>query len=95
MVFFLLLGLLDALVAALMLATHFGLLQEWRIVLIAASYLIGKGIILRGSLLSYIDIATGIYFILIMLGVHTFLVYVFAIFLCYKFLTSLLMRGWG
>jgi hypothetical protein len=95
MVFFLFLGLLDALVAALMLATHFGLLQEWRIVFMGAAYLIGKGFLLRGSFLSVMDILAGIYFILIMLGVKTFLVYVFAIFLCYKFITSLLMRGWG
>ncbi|MBN2459920.1 hypothetical protein JXB28_06570 [Candidatus Woesearchaeota archaeon] len=95
MVFFLFLGLLDSLVAALMLATHFGLLQEWRIAFMGAAYLIGKAILLRGSFLSYLDIAAGIYFILIMLGVHTFLVYVFALLLCYKFITSLLMRGWG
>jgi len=95
MVFFLSLGFLDLLVAALMLATHLGFLNEWKIAMMVAAYLIGKGLMLRGSFLSVIDILAGIYFILLMLGVRTFLVYVFAIFLCYKFVTSLIMRGWG
>ncbi|HJX05241.1 MAG TPA: hypothetical protein VJ461_00865 [Candidatus Nanoarchaeia archaeon] len=95
MVFFLLLGFMDMLVAALMLATHFGFLNEWKIAIMSAVYLIGKGLMLRGSVLSSVDIAAGVYFILMMLGLRTFLVYVFAIFLCYKFVTSLIMRGWG
>jgi len=93
MVFFILLGFLDVLVAALMLATHLGAMHEWRIAIMGAAYLIGKGVIMRGSFLSILDIIIGIYFILIMLGVRTFLVYIFALVLVYKFVTSLIMRG--
>ena len=93
MVMFLLLGFVDIVVGALMLATHLGFLHEWRFAVMASVYLIGKGIVLRGSFLSVLDILAGIYFILIMLGVRTFLVYVFLIIMIYKFVTSLIMRG--
>lgn len=93
MVFFLLLGLLDVVVGVLMLATHLNILFEWRAALIGASYLIGKGLLMRGSFLSVLDVFAGIYFILIMLGARTFLVYFFLIIFCYKFITSLIMRG--
>jgi hypothetical protein len=59
----------------------------------AAVYLAGKGIIMSGSFLSILDKIIGIYFILIMLGVRTILVYAFALVLMYKFITSLIMRG--
>ena len=95
MVMFLLLGFVDVVVGALMLATHLGFLYEWRLAVIAVAYLVGKSIILRGSFLSIIDILAAIYFILIMLGVRTFLVYVFLIIMIYKFVTSLIMRGQG
>jgi len=93
MVMFLLLGFIDVVVGALMLSTHLGLLHDWRLTIISATYLIGKGIVLRGSFLSILDILIGIYFILVMLGVRTFLVYVFIIILIYKFVISLMMRG--
>jgi hypothetical protein len=76
-----------------MLATHFGLLYEWRITFLSVAYLIGKGLVFRESFLSLLDILAGIYFILIMLGVRTFLVYAFALVLAYKLVTSLIMRG--
>lgn len=93
MIMFILLGLLDTIVAALMIATHLNILHEWRIAIMGAAYLVGKGILMKGSFLSILDIVIGIYFILIMLGVRTFLVYVFALVLVYKFVTSLIMRG--
>jgi hypothetical protein len=93
MIMFILLGLLDTLVAALMIATHLNILHEWRIAIMAAAYLIGKGIIMPGSFLSMLDISAGVYFILIMLGLRTILVYAFAIIMIYKFVTSLIMRG--
>lgn len=93
MVMFLILGFIDVIVGALMLVTHLGFLHEWRLAVMATAYLIGKGVIFRKSFLSIIDILAGIYFILIMLGVRTFLVYVFVIIMIYKFVTSLMMRG--
>jgi len=93
MIFFLILGFIDTLIGALMLATHFGFLHEWRIAIMSFIYLTGKGFILRGSFLSLLDILAGIYFILIMLGVRTILVYAFALVLAYKLVASLIMRG--
>ena len=93
MIMFIVLGLLDTIVAALMIATHLNILNEWRIAIMAAVYLVGKGIMMSGSFLSVLDIIIGIYFILIMLGVRTLLVYAFALILVYKFVTSLIMRG--
>ena len=92
---FLILGFVDLIVGVLMLATHLGLFHEWRIAIAGAAYLIAKGIILPRSILSILDILAGIYFILIMIGVRTFLVYAFALVLAYKFITSLIMRGMG
>jgi len=93
MVMFILLGFIDVIVGALMLATHLGLLHEWRIAFMGAIYLIAKAIALRKSFLSVLDILAGIYFILMMLGVRTFLVYVFLLIMIYKFVVSLMMRG--
>jgi predicted membrane protein len=93
MIMFLILGFIDVIVGALMITTHLGLLHEWRIAIMGAAYLIGKGAVLHGSFLSILDIIAGIYFILIMLGVRTVLVYVFALVFVYKFITSLIMRG--
>lgn len=95
MVMFILLGFIDVVIGTFMLTTHMGFLNEWKLAAMGAAYLIGKGIVLRGSFLSMIDILAGVYFILIMLGVRTFLVYVFLIIMIYKFVTSLMMRGQG
>jgi hypothetical protein len=94
MVFFILLGLMDVVFAGMMLGTHLGWLHlSWRFAAMGAAYWIGKGVFLRGSFLSILDIAAGIYFILVMLGVRTWLVYVFLIIMIYKFVTSLILRG--
>jgi hypothetical protein len=95
MFMFIFLGLVDVVVGGLMLATHWELLHLWRVAIMGAAYLIGKGLVFRGSVLSYLDILAGVYFILIMLGVKTILVYVFALIFAYKFMTSLIMRGMG
>jgi len=95
MVMFLLLGFIDVVIGALMLATHLGFLHDWKLTIMGVAYLVGKGVLLRGSFLSILDILAGIYFILILLEVRTFLVYVFLIIMVYKFVTSLMMRGWG
>jgi len=95
MIMFIFLGLVDTIIGALMIATHLGVLHEWRLATMSAIYLIGKGVIFRSSFLSLLDIFAGIYFILIMMGVRTFLVYAFALVLAYKLVTSLIMRGLG
>ena len=95
MVLFILLGFADVFVAVLMVLTHLGILNEWRLAILGAAYLIGKGVVLRGSFLSILDILAGVYFILIMLGLRTFIVYIFLGIMVYKFLVSLIMRGQG
>ena len=95
MVMFILLGLIDVLSAAVMLSLHFGIIDPGRWVIASAVYLIGKALALRGSFLSIIDVAAGVYILLMLLGLRTFLVYVFALIMLYKFVTSLLMRGMG
>ena len=93
MIMFLILGFIDVIIGALMITTHLSLLHEWRIAIMGAAYLIGKGAVLHGSFLSILDILAGVYFILIMLGVRIVLVYVFVLVFVYKFITSLIMRG--
>jgi hypothetical protein len=93
MVFFIFLGLMDVLFAVLMLLTHFGLMHSWRMALAGAIFWIGKSIIFRGSFLSVLDFLAGIYFILVMLGVHTALVYLFLGIMIYKLIMSLVLRG--
>jgi hypothetical protein len=93
MIMFLILGFIDVIVGALMISTHLGLLHEWRIAIMCAAYLFVKGAIFLKDFLSVLDIITGIYFILIMLGVRTIFVYGFALIFVYKFITSLIMRG--
>jgi hypothetical protein len=93
MVFFIILGFIDLLMAGLMLATHLGALHSWRFALMGMAYWIGKSILLRGSFLSVLDFAAGVYFLLVMLGVHTSLVYFFLGVMIYKFITSLILRG--
>jgi len=91
-VFFVLLGFMDVFVSVLMVLTHLGLLHRWRFAFMGAAYLIGKGFLFKGSFLSIIDIIAGVYFILIMFGVKTFMVYVFLAIMVYKFIASLVMR---
>jgi len=95
MMLFIILGFFDVLAAAFMIAMHLDFLNEWKLALIFAFYLIIKAIIFRKSFLSILDILAGIYFLLIMAGVRTFLVYIFALIMIYKFVVSLMMRGPG
>jgi len=93
MVFFIILGFIDLLFAGMMLATHLGAIHSWRFALMGAVYWIGKSILLHGSFLSVLDFAAGVYFILVMVGVRTAVVYFFLGIMIYKFVASLIMRG--
>ncbi|MBU1199410.1 MAG: hypothetical protein KKF46_03605 [Nanoarchaeota archaeon] len=95
MILFIFLGFIDVLAGAFMIATHLNFLNELKIALIFAFYLIMKAVIFRKSFLSILDLLAGIYFLLVMAGVRTFLVYVFALIMIYKFVVSLMMRGPG
>jgi hypothetical protein len=93
MVIFIFLGALDFVFAVLMLLTHFGVLHSWRMAFVAAVFWMGKSIIFRGSFLSVLDFLSGIYFLLVMLGVQTALIYLFLGLMLYKFIISLALRG--
>ncbi|MBN1792160.1 hypothetical protein JW826_00535 [Candidatus Woesearchaeota archaeon] len=93
MVFLLFLVAADVTFAILMLLTHLGVLHSWRAALGGAFFWMGKGILFRGSFLSVLDFIAGLYFILVMFGVHSSLVYVFLAIMLYKFTISLILRG--
>jgi len=93
MVFFLLMSFMDVVIAVIMIATHLDFLHQWRLAIMGSAYLIGKGILFKGNLLSFLDVLAGIYFLLLMFGLKTFLVYIFAGVMIYKFVVSLVMRG--
>ena len=69
---------MDVVIAIVMILSHFELIHEWRLAFAGAAYLIGKGIVFRGNLLSILDLLSGVYFLLIMVGVRSFLVYIVA-----------------
>ena len=89
----LLLGILDLVFALLMLLMHFDILTQWRIAFFGAVYWIGKGVIFRGSFLSVLDVIAGLYFLLVLSGVQTPLVFLFLGIMLYKFAVSFMMRG--
>jgi hypothetical protein len=93
MVFFILLGLMDFIFSVLMLLTHFGVLHSWRMALVGAFFWMGKSIMFRGSFLSVLDFLAGLYFIFVMLGLKTSLVFLFLGIMTYKMVVSIVLRG--
>jgi hypothetical protein len=89
----LVLGGIDLFFAIMMLLAHYEVLASWRIAVAALIYWSVKGIILRGSILSFIDVLAGVYFVMIMLGVQTPIVYLFLGMMLYKMIVSLILRG--
>ncbi|MBN1645636.1 hypothetical protein JW868_01200 [Candidatus Woesearchaeota archaeon] len=87
MVMIKIMGTLDAVVAIIMLLELWDV-SPWRLSLTAAFYLIFKGIAFRGSWMSTMDIAWGVYIILMMLGVHFFMTWVFLVYGVYKLFFS-------
>lgn len=73
----------DLLTAAVILFLHFSVLP-WNIGVAAAAYMAIKFYLFRGDIASLIDLFVGVYIILLMFGVHTFLAYVFAVYLIQK-----------
>ncbi len=79
---------MDILATISMLLFHFGAFQ-WRIVFPFSMYLIAKGIAFR-DVASIIDLIAGAYALgMIVFGLHTFLVYIFAAYLLQKALLGL------
>ena len=78
-----LLGILDLLVAI----SLFGLQLGWFSVLAIPSiiYLLVKGIVFIKDPFSIIDIIIAVYIILLLIGIKTFITYIFILYLLYKF----------
>lgn len=62
----------------------------WNIGVACSFYLMIKFYMFRGDIASFIDLFVGVYIILLMIGVHTFLTYIFAIYLIQKGLFGLI-----
>ena len=80
-------NLLDLIVAINLIAAHFGAFQI--IALFSMIYLIGKGIIFIKDPFSILDIIIGLYFIILLLGIKTFLTWIFFAYLIYKIVVSI------
>ncbi len=76
-------SLLDALSGIFLLLLHFDLLS-WRVGFGLAVYLLAKGYLFKADFLSLIDLLMGVYMIMAMFGIKTFLVYIFFAYTIYK-----------
>jgi hypothetical protein len=91
MVLWIALTILDFLVASGVLFIQIGAFDSWRILFSGGIYLIGKGLFFPTSMLSIIDIFCGIYILLMIFGLHTFLGYVIVAYLLYKVLLFVIL----
>ena len=76
-------GTMDFLAAVNLLLLHFGVL-DWHIGLYSWVYLVLKGIYFFGDFASFIDLLTAFYMLFIFMGAHTFIVYIFFLYLMQK-----------
>ena len=76
-------------VAISMILMHFDIVP-WNIGVACAFYLMIKFYMFRGDIASFIDLFVGVYVILLMIGVHTFLTYIFVGYLLQKGLFGLI-----
>jgi len=80
-------GFADLLSAFIILLLHFDVVG-WRLAIIVAAYLFTKAYAFRGDFASILDGITGLYVLLLMFGLHTFLAYIFVIYLLQKGIMS-------
>lgn len=81
------LGVVDILAGLWMLLAHFNIVG-WATSSVFVIYLLVKILIFR-DLISFFDLLSGLYFIIILLGAHWVLTYLFVIYLIQKGVTSL------
>ncbi|MBR9675920.1 hypothetical protein GOV05_02835 [Candidatus Woesearchaeota archaeon] len=81
-------GLLDLLAATSMLLIHFNVIS-WHLGFGLATYLIIKSLVFRGDFASLLDLLSGVYFIMVLFGIKTLMVYVVLIYLVQKSFLSL------
>lgn len=83
------LTILDFFVLAFLLLLNFEMFSSWKLAVVAMIYLVGKGLLFFGDLFSFMDMAAGIYVVVLMLGLNIFLTYIFAAYFGYKVLLGL------
>jgi len=81
--------LFDTISLLAILSFNFKLLLWPYLLIISAFYLVLKGIVFWGDILSFIDIATAFYIILMLFGLNSVLVYFFIAYLFYKVVISI------
>jgi len=83
-----LLGVLDFLSGIIMVLLHFGIIP-WNVAFGFALYLILKGIVFKSDFMSLFDLLMGVYMILMLFGIRTFITYIFAGYSLYKLFVSM------
>lgn len=82
-------GILDLLTGITLLLSHFSMIS-WRMSVGFMMYLFIKAYMFKGDFASFIDFIVGLYFIMILVfGTHTFLVYLFSMYMFQKAFFSL------
>ena len=82
-------GALDLMVLFTLVITHYGWISSPILILLSFLYLVSKGIIFFGELLSMLDLAVAFYFVLFAFGIHFNLLFYFGVvFLSYKIIMS-------
>jgi hypothetical protein len=81
-------GILDLLASIMLVLTHLNILS-WQKSIGFAMYLFIKSYMFKGDLMSLVDFLIGVYFIMMILGFRSILVYLFALFLFQKAFFSL------
>lgn len=81
--------ILDIFILLIVLFAQLGIFDHWRLFIGGAIYLILKGIAFRGELMSMIDLAGGVYLIIMLLGARWFISWLLIIWMAYKIFTVL------
>ena len=83
------LGFFDLLAAGVLFLLHLDFIG-WKIALVAIIYLLLKAALFFGDIMSILDAVTGVYIILLLLGFHSPLTFIFIIYLVLKAVFSFL-----
>ena len=82
-------GALDLLAVLVLGLLHYSWLSSWNLILFVSAYLLIKGVLFRGSIHSWLDIICGVWVIIVALGAHTLITFIFGGYLLQKSLSSL------
>jgi hypothetical protein len=83
-----LLGFMDFIAGVVMVLLNFHLVS-WSVAFGFALYLIFKGIMFKSDFMSMFDLLMGVYMILMLFGIRTFITYLFVAYSVYKVVISM------